>query len=233
MWGLSVILGYLLLRWFFRQENKDISKADDLTQYIFFSGLIGARLGMLFYEPNYFFNNPTAIFRIWDGGLASHGCIVGTFAGLLLFHLRNKEFSLWWLLDKASITVLPLAGLVRIGNLFNHEIIGKATTQPWGFVFTRSSSFIADQGAVARHPSQIYDTILVFGLFFALMLLYKSKIKKPEGLFLALYFIIAFSIRALLEFWKYDSHTTQLLSLPIILIGIFTLIFKVLPEYRA
>lgn len=231
MWGLGVFVGFLLVRWFFKKEGKPVDKAYTLTQYIFFWSLIGARLGMLFYEPEYFFRNPMSIFHIWDGGLASHGCILGTLAALWLFQYNNKEFSFWWLLDRSSIIVLPLAGLVRIGNLFNHEIIGKATEQAWGFIFTRSSSFITNP-EMARHPSQLYDAILVFLLFGIFMLLYHSKMRKPDGFFFSLYFIFAFGFRALLEFWKYDSYTTQLLSLPVIFIGFVVLIFKVLPAYR-
>ena len=231
MWGLSVLLGYVMVRWFFLREGKPIGKAGTLTQYIFFGGLIGARLGMLFYEPEYFLRNPAQILQIWDGGLASHGCIFGTLTALFLFARNHSEFSFWWLLDRASIMVLPLAGLVRLGNLFNHEIIGKPTDLPWGFQFTRSSVASTTE-LIPRHPSQLYDMLLVFGLFAFFIYVYKRWQNFPDGLFFGLYFTLAFGGRAVLEFWKSDALHTQLLSVPIILLGLAVLLIKTYPIHR-
>ncbi|MDA7501901.1 prolipoprotein diacylglyceryl transferase [Chitinophagales bacterium] len=220
--GLSVLLGWQMLLYFLRREGMNTNHADRIAQYVFFGGFIGARLGMvLFYEPGYYFANPMEILKVWKGGLASHGGAIGIMLALWLYSKRYTDINLWWLLDRGAIAALPIAGLIRLGNLFNSEIYGKVTDVPWAFIFP-----LSDPSLQARHPSQLYDVILVFGMFVLLFLIYRKKESYPDGYFVGLFFTFCFGIRALLEFFKEDAVTTQLLSLPLVAIGLF-LLFRI------
>jgi len=131
------------------------------------------------------------------------------------YHLRT-----WFILDQVAI-VVPLAGFfIRLGNLMNSEIIGRATDLPWAFIFTK-------EDLVPRHPAQLYEAILYL-LLFALIYWQAKRHPKKEGYYFGLVLVLLFSCRILIEFLKEDQvafeanmllNMGQLLSIPLILIG--------------
>ncbi len=150
-WGLSLFSCFFLARHIFACAGRNEEKITLIIQYIFIGGLIGARLAhVLFYNLDYYIANPwtemdvlsfhipipTAL-AIREGGLASHGGVVGGLLGLWLFCRRNKEFDFFWTLDHGIICVAILAALIRFGNLMNSELYGKPTDLPWAFVFAQ------------------------------------------------------------------------------------------------
>ncbi len=113
--------------------------------------LAGARLGFVISHPSYF-THPLDLFRIDQGGLASHGAI---FAGLLylVWAARRYSVSVWSLADAIGWAI-PIGNIfVRIGNFINGELYGNPTTLPWGVRFPGA-------GDVPRHPLQVYEMIL-------------------------------------------------------------------------
>jgi len=215
MWGLGIMLGYYISLYIYRKQGRSPRNLVTLIQYVALGALIGARLGqVIFYESAYFSAHPLEIFQIWKGGMASHGAAIGTIVGVLLYTKKYKDISFFEALDGLAIIMPMAAGLVRIGNLFNSEIVGKTTTIPWAFIFEQVDT-------LPRHPSQLYDAILVFsvsGLLFYLFKKYHQTL--PNGLLTGLFFSIAFSLRLLLEFFKADATTTQWLNVPVIVLGI-------------
>ncbi len=221
MWGLGVLIGYYISLHIYRKQRRSTRHLVTLIQYVLLGALIGARLGqVVFYELNYFLAHPLEIFQIWKGGMASHGAVLGTVAGGYFYTKKYKDLSFWQILDGLAIIMPMAAGLVRIGNLFNSEIIGKITTVPWAFIFERVDT-------MPRHPSQLYDAFLVFsisgGLFF---LFHKYHKTLPQGLLTGLFLSIAFFFRFLLEFFKANATTTQWLNVPVILVGICIIIYS-------
>ena len=110
--------------------------------------LLGARLGhTLFYEFSYYKNHLLEIilpFRIVNGkfeltgyqGLASHGAAIGIIVGVVWYCRKYKQ-SFLWIMDSLVIVMALSAFFIRIGNLFNSEIIGRATNVSWAFIFER------------------------------------------------------------------------------------------------
>ena len=223
MWGLAIIFAWRFIKFLHRFEGKDNRYAFRLLEYLLFGAVIGARLGqVLFYEPVYFMQNPAEIFTLWKGGLASHGGGLGMLLAAWLFCQKYTDYSLWWIVDRLSIGVLFQAGLMRIGNLINSEIVGKTTTLPWAFAFVQRDGFT--EPLLYRHPSQVYDMLLVFSLFALFLFWYKKRKFWEPGRFTGLFFALAFSGRTLLEFLKEDAIRTQLLNLPFIMIGMYLLL---------
>jgi len=221
MWGLSVLLGYLLCLHLFKQQQLPTNKLANLVEHIFIGGLIGARIGyILLYDLHYFLTNPLLLFDLRSGGLASHGGVLGILAAVYWYSRKHPNISYLKLLDILSLGSLLVGGLIRIGNLMNSEIVGKATTLPWGFIFVqRGEDF-------ARHPSQVYDILLVFTLLLALYYLYHKKWQQwPVGLLTGLFFALAFSGRTCLEFFKTDASLTQYYNLLPIALGIGLIVF--------
>jgi len=159
-------------------------------------------------------------------GLASHGGAIGIIVALTLFCRKNKV-NFWWVSDRLVIVTALTGALIRTGNFFNSEIIGKPSDLPWAVVFAR-----VDQ--VARHPAQLYEAFGYFLIFILLSNLYKQgKHQKPAFLF-GVFLVTVFGLRFIVEFLKenqesFENSMTfnmgQLLSIPFVILG-FYLIFR-------
>ncbi len=234
LFALGFVAGYLIILKIFKKENIGEKETDTLFTYMFVFTLVGARLGhVFFYEPHYFLAHPMEILKVWHGGLASHGAAIGILLGLYIF-ARIQHRSYVWVLDRVAI-VVPLAGFfIRMGNLMNSEIIGKATTLSWGFVFTRA--FEPQYATGAHLPTQIFEGLAYLLIFFFLYRYYwrHTENLKPGKLF-GFFMLLVFSARFLIEFLKepqepWEQHMIldmgQLLSIPLIILGIIMLIWS-------
>ena len=178
------------MRKIFKQEGVPLKLLDRLSWYVFFGTLIGARLGhCLFYEPDFYFQNPAMILQVWSGGLASHGAALGILVALYIFS-RVERTSLpagegrrggyLWILDRVAIPVALSCSLVRIGNLMNSEIFGIPTNLFWGFEFVRAPEwYYPPVSKLPCHPTQIYEALVYFTIF--LFLIRKYFIKHGQG----------------------------------------------------
>ena len=231
--ALGFISGFVIIKKIYTKEGLEERLLNPLLYYTIVGTIIGARLGQtLFYEFSYYKNHPLEIifpFRTepngfeWTGftGLSSHGGAIGVLFALLLYCKFFKQDFLQ-LVDKLVIAVALVASFIRIGNLFNSEILGKSTTLPWGFIFKKVDN-------LPRHPSQLYEAIAYFLVFILLSSLYPTK-KGLKGFLFGLFLTVLFTIRFLIEFTKENQETFeqslplnmgQLLSIPFILLGVY------------
>ena len=144
----------------------------------------------------------------------------------MYIYQRKASFDYFWILDRAAIAAALSGCLVRIGNFLNSEIAGTATTVPWAVIFKRLDN-------IPRHPVQLYEAISYAGIFVFLLYLYKNSTTFDlRGRLCAWFFILIFSTRFILEFYKvslisYDSNSWlsagQLLSIPFIVTGVYIL----------
>lgn len=228
--ALAFVFGQIIMSRIYVAEGRTEGDVDVLTLYMIIGTVIGARLGhTLFYAPDYYLSNPIEILKIWEGGLASHGATIGILLALWLFS-RKQRFDYMWVLDRIVIVVALGGAFIRLGNLMNSEIFGHPTDLPWGFIFMRSTEF----SQVPRHPTQLYESLTAFLLFVLLYGLWlKKKSELPRGLLFGLFVTFLFTFRFLVEFLKENQEAFedsmalnmgQLLSIPLILIGIVILI---------
>lgn len=249
LFALGFLFGYFLIRKIFTDFLKDTAKpeaevkliavhlADRLAILTVLGTVIGARLGhVLFYGWPYYKTHPIDIFKIWEGGLASHGGAVGVLAGLLVFlWISKKQFPKFTFLAVLDSLVIPTAlvgGCIRIGNFLNQEITGLPTRLPWGVVFMHPVDGIP---GVPLHPVQLYESLFYFSVFgFLLLIWLRHKQTIGKGLLSGLFFLLVFGFRYLIEYLKmpqnqiFDTENWirmgQLLSVPFILVGIFLLV---------
>jgi prolipoprotein diacylglyceryl transferase len=228
MFMLAFLSGYFIIQWIYKNESKNINRVDQLFVFIFFSTIIGARIGhCFFYDPGYYFSHPLEVLMIWKGGLASHGVAIGILLGLFLYARKNPDLKYLWVVDRVAIVVALAAFFIRLGNLFNSEIIGIPTDVPWAFVFSRVDM-------LPRHPTQLYEAIAYLIIFSVLLFIYKKKSGKIPGGFLFGFFLLGlFGFRFFIEFYKENQsafeegmilNMGQILSIPLILIGIFLIL---------
>ena len=228
------VLGTFVLAHIYKSERVSPQWVDVITIYMLVGTIVGARLGhVLFYDPGYYRAHPGEVLKIWEGGLASHGAIPTILLATWLF-ARNNKFDYLWVLDRIVIGVALGGVLIRLGNLFNSEIGGKPTTVSWAFLFPRDTAHLINGVAVPRHPTQIYESLFCV---FLLVLLYgmwnRTRERTPRGQLFGLFVVLLFTFRFLIEFLKEDQvafertmtlNMGQLLSLPMILIGLWVLL---------
>ena len=228
LFAAAFVLGYYFTRKELLQENFSEKSIDLWLVYMLIGAILGARLGhCFFYEPEYFLSHPIEIFKTWNGGLASHGGAIGILIALGIYAWRQKINYLWTLDTIASVTALG-GMFIRIGNLMNSEIIGKASDMPWAFIFPN-----VDQ--TPRHPAQLYEAIGYFLIFLFLRYLHKKYQKnEPNGFRISWFLVLVFGIRIFIEFFKEPQESFeanmfmnmgQWLSVPFVLIGSIILVF--------
>lgn len=158
-YGISYLLGfisaYFLLKLYFKHNRSpyDQEQIMNLITFQIIGVLIGGRIGyLLLYQGEKFLSDPLTIFRVWEGGMASHGGFVGVFVATL------------WYAKKSSQSIKPIGDLIvsivppglffgRIANFINGELWGKVTQVEWGVIFPKAPDFAL---GMARHPSQLY-----------------------------------------------------------------------------
>jgi phosphatidylglycerol:prolipoprotein diacylglycerol transferase len=177
--------------------------------------------------------------------MSFHGGLLGVLAAALIWTRRHK-LNFFDVVDFVAPLVPIGLGLGRLGNFIGGELWGRHTDLPWGMIFPRSLEALGktteelrqmylagDLDRAARHPSQLYELCLEGVVLFAVLWLYSRK-PRPRyavsGLFALLYGIFRFSVEFVREpdvqlgFVAFDWLTMgQILSLPLILIGLFLL----------
>ena len=226
----GIIFGWWYLLKLIRQPGAPMARrhADDLAFYATLGIILGGRLGyVLFYKPLDYLANPMEIVRLWDGGMSFHGGVIGVTLGIIYLAWRRK---LDWLRihDYVACCVPPGLFLGRLANFVNGELWGGPTTLPWGIVFPTG-------GAVARHPSQLYEAFFEGLVLMALLawMFWKTRARYQPGKLVGT-FILGYGLaRFALEFIREPDahllgfvqatglHMGQWLSLPMILGGIY------------
>ena len=189
----AYIFGILLGWWYGKRIILKISNIDhkvylkffdDLITYIIISIIIGGRLGyIIFYNIEFYLDNPMDVFKIWKGGMSFHGALIGIIFGTYFFS-KKKGLNTFLFLDIIAC-VAPI-GLFfgRIANFINGELVGKVTSVYWGVIFTNFDDNL-------RHPSQLYEAFLEGVVLFFVMnfiLLNKNyKVGHCSSLFLIFY----------------------------------------------
>lgn len=226
-YGVLFVTGFALGYLFFKKEavkqHIPVKNIDSLLYLVLGFAILGARLAhVFFYDWPKYEANPIDILKIWEGGLASHGGGMGMVLGTWIWATYiQKNIDMWKVLDLIAIPT-PLAGaFIRFGNLWNSEILGKPTDVPWAFIFEAR-----DQ--VPRHPVQLYEAICYILGSFLLYVVYKKVGLAKRGLLVALFLLVIFIPRFVLEFFKvpqenYEQffvlNTGQMLSIPFIITG--------------
>lgn len=239
MWCIGLVAAYFLVRKFFKDRKISDDTFEPLFVYCFLGILIGARLGhCIFYQPDYYLSSfehiiemllpiaftPNGVKMVGYAGLASHGGTIGIFIAIYLY-CRKYKVKLLEVVDMICVATPFTAGCIRIGNLMNSEIVGKATGTDWGFIFAALGEDFP------RHPAQLYEAIAYFTIFIISILIYKKhKDMVGSGFYFGFCLTTIFTFRFFVEFCKevqvdFEEGMAldmgQILSIPFILIGAY------------
>ena len=201
---LGFILGFKYIK-YLNSKHKINLNNNLINDFFFFSiigVIIGGRIGyILLYNPNYYFYNPLEIFKVWKGGMAFHGGLIGIIISTFFFSLK-KKISFFIFSDLAACAA-PIGILFgRLANFINGELVGRITEKKIGVIFKHIDNF-------PRHPSQIYEAILEGFVLFLILLFFQNRerIIYKSGLVSSLFLIFYSLFRFICEYFREpDPH---------------------------
>ena len=249
-WGLAVRAVNRPALWPAGQAPMSPKQVEDLITWIILGVILGGRLGYaLFYQPGIYLQNPAQILRIWEGGMAFHGGLLGVVIAAWAY-ARAQGIDRLAMADLVASTVAPGLLLGRLANFVNAELWGRATDLPWGVAFPGRAAQDCGQALgeiCARHPSQLYEAAmegLILGALILWLVYRRAAFHAPGrvlGTFLAGYgiarFLVEFVRQPDAQFvtegnplglaWQiggYGLTQGQALSLPMIALGLWFLL---------
>ncbi len=200
---------------------------DDFVVWATLGIIFGGRIGyILFYQPGFYIDHPLQALELWHGGMSFHGGLIGVVTAIYLF-ARNRGISFFSLGDLVC-TVVPI-GLFfgRIANFINGELFGRPSDLPWAMIFPR------DPLQIPRHPSELYEALLEGAVLFCVLIWFVTRRHSyrwpgfTAGVFLAGYGVARITGEffrqpdAQLGYLIGGATMGQLLSIPVLLIGIY------------
>lgn len=210
----------------------DKKSLDDMMFNITLGIILGGRIFyVLFYNFNMFWVHPLEIFALWHGGMSFHGGLIGVIAAIF-YSARKMKYPFLGLTDLAALYTPFGLFLGRIANFINDELWGRVSNVPWAVKFPSG-------GYLPRHPSQLYEAALEgLVLFVLLQVLWhhewvRSKKGFVSGVFLSFYGVCRIVIEffrepdAQLGFILPNVTMGQILSVPILMLGMFLMWFAV------
>lgn len=225
MFVCGIMVAYYMFLAIAKREKVSLELSETLLYHGIIGILVGARLGhCLFYDPIEYLSEPWRILKVWEGGLSSHGGFLGlTIACYVFTRKHGKAMPFLWLVDRVSIVALTSGAFIRIGNFFNSEIIGRPSDLPWAIIFAKVDD-------IPRHPTQLYEAFACLCISLTTYLVYRyTNMAKIPGRQFGLSLFITACFRVFIETFKENQvdfenglflNMGQILSLPIILIGI-------------
>ncbi|CAK9884333.1 MAG: Prolipoprotein diacylglyceryl transferase [Candidatus Erwinia impunctatus] len=254
-YGLMYLVGFVFAMWLALRRAKapgsgwKKQEVENLLYIGFLGVFLGGRIGyVLFYNLPLFLDNPLYLFKVWDGGMSFHGGLLGVIVVMLWFAHRTHRHFL-----QVSDFIAPLIpfglGAGRLGNFINGELWGRVAPDfSWAMLFPGSrsddialvathpewQSLLTTYGVLPRHPSQLYEMLLEGVVLFIILNLFIRK-KRPMGAVSGLFLIGYGLFRIVVEFFRqpdaqlglFDDLISmgQILSLPMIVVGIIMMIW--------
>ena len=191
---IGILIGWYLAKKFFVSKNI-YHRFDDYITFVIIGLILGGRLGyVLFYNLNFYINNPIDILKLWQGGMSFHGGVLGIIIASIIFAKKNDD-NIFEYLDVVAL-VSPIGIFFgRIANFINSELYGSITNVPWAVTFVQVDN-------LPRHPSQLYEALLEGLVLFLILIYFKNKFSNKSGLISGLFLIFYSIFRFFIEFYR-------------------------------
>ena len=216
----GIILGWYLAKKYYANKNI-LSKFDDYITYIIVGLILGGRLGyILFYNFDFYLDNPLDTLKIWQGGMSFHGGVLGIIFASIIFAKKNND-DVFEYLDVVAL-VSPIGIFFgRIANFINSELYGSTTNVPWAVTFINIDN-------LPRHPSQLYEALLEGLVLFLILIFLKNKFSNKPGLISGLFLIFYSIFRFFVEFYRVPDEQIGYIFLNLSMGQVISLIFMIL-----
>ena len=202
-YGVAYLLAFVIAMWLLNRYHKrglsplNVDQQITAMFWLILGVIVGGRLGHMFlYAFPQWMHDPLLVFRVWEGGMASHGGFVGVIVAC------------WWLSKKLPIGFLQLGDILvtltppglmlgRIANFINGELWGTPSNVPWAVIFPNSAPLGTPVAMITpRHPSQLYEAALegLFLLIYTQWRFRKTNVRfnpgRLSGEFILLYAVV-------------------------------------------
>ena len=218
----GISLGWLYCKKKLIKDQNILNIFDDYITYLILGIIFGGRIGYaVFYNLEYYLENPIEILMVWNGGMSFHGGLIGVIVASYLFSNKHKT-NQFIFLDLVALAAPIGITFGRIANFINSELYGRATDVPWAVQFTLIDN-------IERHPSQIYEAFLEgIVLFFILSYFFKKDYQKKPGQISALFLIFYSFFRFFVEFYRSPDPQVGYLVLNLTLGQLISVVFLII-----
>lgn len=227
--AVGAFFAYIVLLRLAKHYHSNMNDASSLFFWTILSGLVCARIYHVFLEYSYYMARPAEVLKVWNGGMALHGALIGGALAIWVFTKRRGQ-SFWWTADLLAPAIIIGQAIGRWGNYFNQELFGRPTNLPWGIPI--NPRYVPDAFADATyfHPTFLYESLWSLLVFFILIGMHRLRIfsERPR-LFsgaIVITYVILYSVgRILTELLRIDPTPEVLgIRLPIVVSAILILI---------
>lgn len=228
---LGVLLGIIVAYIEIKRKKINLTDFENMAFYAIICGFIGARIYYVLFNWDYYFNNPAEIIKVWNGGLAIHGGIIGAVLAIY-FYCRKKKINFILMLDICAPALMIGQVIGRWGNFFNSEAHGGVVTRSF-LEGLHLPNFIIDGMYIDGsyyHPTFLYESLFNLVGFIILMFLRKNK-KIHVGVITGLYLMWYSFIRFFVEGLRTDSlmlgnlRMAQVISIILFIVGLVLILF--------
>jgi phosphatidylglycerol:prolipoprotein diacylglycerol transferase len=235
-YALSYVVGILLAWryciWLSQKPPQRVTRdqLDDLLLWTTLAIIVGGRLGqVLLWAPGYYLANPIEIVKIWEGGMAFHGGLLGVIIAMLLY-ARSQRLSVLAFSDLIAPSTPIGLFLGRVANFINGELVGRPADVPWAMIFQHMDN-------QPRHPSQLYQAALEGLLLFAVMhwAARQEALRARPGMLTGIFLVSYAVARSVGEAFREPEVDLgnlnfltwgQILSVPMLVIGLYFMMRK-------
>lgn len=229
--ALGIIIAYFVGQ---REMTKRGFKEDFLTDLLIWAvpiAIISARIYYVIFEWGYYKNHPGEIIQVWNGGIAIHGALIGSFITAYVF-AKKRGVSFWKIADVLAPSILIGQIIGRWGNFMNQEAYGGVVERSF-LENLHIPNWIIEQMNVNgfyHHPTFLYESLWNIAGLILLLVLRKVNLLRGETF---LIYIIWYSFgRYFIESLRTDSlyigplRMAQLVSLVALIIAVIVLIYR-------
>ena len=206
-----------------REEKRRGLKEDTIIDLAFWAiplALVGARIYYAVFNWQAFSDDPLSVFRIWDGGIAIYGAIIGGLIGVLIFS-KCRKMNPFTLTDIVVPGLSLAQGIGRWGNYFNMEAYGREITNTSLQFFPIGVQIPGGSGYSWHMATFFYESCWDIAVFLVLWFVIRKRTEKPGTT--TLWYLLLYGIgRFFIEGLRTDSlmsgsvRVSQLLSLVLV-----------------
>jgi len=217
----GIVLGWIYCKRKLIKDQHIIDLFDDFISYLIIGIILGGRLGyILFYNFEYYLENPMEILMVWNGGMSFHGGLLGIVVASKIFSKKYK-LDQFIFLDLVALSAPIGIFFGRVANFINSELYGTETDLPWSVKF-----ILIDN--IKRHPSQLYEAFFEgIVLFFILRYFFKKQYLNRPGQISGLFLIFYSLFRFLVEFFRLPDQQMGYLILNLSMGQLISIIFLI------
>ena len=219
---IGILLGWLYCKKKLIKNQNILDIFDDYITYLIIGIILGGRIGyVLFYNLEYYLENPIQILIVWNGGMSFHGGLIGVVIASKLFSNKHK-INQFIFLDLVALSAPVGIFFGRIANFINSELIGRGTDVPWSVKFVLIDN-------IKRHPSQLYEAFLEgIILFIILNYFFKKDYLKRSGQISGLFLIFYSLFRFFVEYFRFPDPQIGYLILNLTMGQLISAVFLII-----